>query len=352
MRYYKIVVSDPTGLKPTRTWTSLNSDGSYNSGAQNIEFDIPIASYATPLSAAYVRIWGVSLADISQANNFNNFNIEVYGGMSKGLPLANPSQQGLLVQGTIIQAFGNWIGTTQTLDLMIMPQAAPTNITLNWPKGTELIPAIKQTLLTAFGGAYSVDTSGIYEQSGFVLTEDQIGYFDNIAQFASFIKQVSSSIKPVFNATGNHYAPPYSGMDILLQGNVIKLIDNSGVSSATPIQIQFGDLIGQPTWIGLYQLQFNCVLRADLTMGTFITMPQVVFSTLPSSYSQYRQRSAFLGKFQILGDNATIRHVGNFRQPDGQSWITTINCVQVAAQPPQLNLVAPSNSGFGVGNVA
>ncbi len=346
MRYYKIVVSDPAGIKPPRTWTSLNTNGTTNTAAQNVEFDIPLSTFATPASAAYVRIWGVSLADIGQASDFNNMDIAVYGGMAKGLPLANPSQNGLLVQGTILQAFGNWIGTQQTLDFEIMPQTSPQNITLTWRKGTELIPAIQQTLTNSFKG-YTLDTSGVVEQSGFILTEDQIGYFDNIAQFATWIKQVSAFIKPVLPANG----VPYSGLDVMVHNNKLILLDNSGVNVKTPRQINFQDLIGQPTWIGLYQLQFNCIMRADLSLGDFILMPKAVFTTTQASYSQYRQRSAFQGVFQILGDKSIIRHVGNFRAPNGESWVTTINAVQIFTKPPQVDLIGSSSTSFA-GSVA
>ncbi len=348
MRFYKIVVTDPDNIVPPRTWSSLNADGSYNPNAQNVEFDIPLSTFATPTTAAYVRIWGVSLADIGQASDFNNYGIAIYGGMSQGLPLANAAQSGLLLSGTIQQAFGNWIGVQQSLDFIVMPQVTPPNITLTWRKGTELVQAITQTLQTAFGGSYSIDTSGLQETTGFVLSEDQVGFFDNIAQFATFIKQASYAAQPIKPVSGQGY----SGMDIILQGNVIRLIDNSGAKISLPRQIAFTDLIGQPTWIGLYQMQFNCIMRADLSLGDYIKMPPSVVITAPSSYSQYRNKSAFQGVFQILGQQSTIRHVGNYRQQDGYSWITTVNCVQVNTQAPQVTMISRPTQGLGIGSVA
>jgi hypothetical protein len=77
------------------------------------------------------------------------------------LPLANPAQAGLLVQGYIWQAFGNWIGTDQSIDLIIAPGppppdinnlSVPPNLTLNWQQGQSMSDAIKNALTTAYPG--------------------------------------------------------------------------------------------------------------------------------------------------------------------------------------------------------
>lgn len=341
MRWYNIIISDPDKIQPDIVFSSLNSDGSYNPGALNVEFDIPLSSFGTPTSAAYVRVWGISIKDIGQASDLNGRDIQVFGGMSAGLPLANPAQQGLLAFGTIQQAYGNWIDTNQSLDIIIMPQVGnpdnPKNIVMNWARGTELIPVIQSALSTAFP-SYSLDTSGIVE-TGFIMPDPQYAYFQNMAQFAEWIKRVSITLKPI-NSDGR----PYSGLDVALSGNVLKLIDNSGLNQATPKQINFVDLIGQPTWIGLYQIQFNCVMRGDLNLGDYIVMPVTQSTTVQASYSQYRQNAVFQGVFQILGDGGFIRHVGNYRQPDGRAWITTVNAVQVNTTSAVPGLTSPGNN--------
>ena len=41
--------------------------------------------------------------------------------MAAGLPLANPAQSGVFVQGQVYQAYGNWIGENMSLTLEIVP---------------------------------------------------------------------------------------------------------------------------------------------------------------------------------------------------------------------------------------
>ncbi len=115
MRSYDILITQPSTGALVQRFTSRDASGRAIPGALNIEWDIPVAPFATPMGAAWVRVWGVSLAQISQSSDLNGMNIQVFGGMQKGLPLANPMQYGLLVQGQIFQAFGNWIDTNQTL---------------------------------------------------------------------------------------------------------------------------------------------------------------------------------------------------------------------------------------------
>src|SRR5579875_2215617 len=142
MRYYSIIISDPatgqvlvpdpvtrkfTRVEPgplAATYTSLAGNpalGVTLPGALNIELDVPVSPMSTPLAGSYLRVWGISLQEIAQWNDLQGKAIDVYAGMQKGLPLAKPQQAGLIFHGKIFQAFGNWQGTNQTLDLIINP---------------------------------------------------------------------------------------------------------------------------------------------------------------------------------------------------------------------------------------
>lgn len=317
MRFYNIVLTTPAGTPflfadqasfPGGICTSF-VNGRTIAGALNVELDIPVVVYALPMGAAWLRIWGPSLREIGQAADLNGINIAVYGGMAKGLPLANPAQQGLLVYGTIQQAFGNWIGVNQTLELIIQPpvgsQASPKNIVINWLAGTPLATALKNTLSTAFPGF----KQNIAISPNLVLAHDEPGYYEDVYQFAQYVKRISRDI----------IGGSYPGVDIVLTQTTFNVYD--GTTAAAPKAILFQDLIGQPTWIDSPLIQFKCVLRGDLAVGGYVTLPPVRQTTTPQSFSQYRANSVFQGSFQIQ----RMRHNGNFRQRDGESWITTFD---------------------------
>jgi len=309
VRYYRIEI----GGDIPATYTSY-VNGAVDPGALQIELDITEYPFATPAGNSMVRVWGVSLQTISQASDFNGAPINVYVGMSKGLPLANPLQAGLVCSGTILQAFGNWIGTDMTLDLIIIAdggatQGDPKNFVFNWKKGQPLNEVISSTLATA----YPSYTSQINIDPNVVLSQDETAYFQTIEQFAQYIKSMSATV----------IGGTYAGIDIVLKDGQFNVYD--GTTQQNPISINFTDLIGQPTWIGPNIIQFNTVMRADLSVGDYIKFPTTQVTTTAPSQSQTRDKSAFQGVFAIN----YVRHVGNSRQPDAQSWISTFNCYPV-----------------------
>ena len=283
-------------------------------GALNIDLDIPVVRMAEPMGAAFLRVWGVSVKDISQASDLNGMTIEIYGGMQKGLPLANPEQAGLLLRGTIQQSFGNWQGTSQSVDFIIQgdygTQASPKNIVLNWKAGQTLGAAAKLALETAFPSPFKVTDN---TSPNLVLTTDEPGYSGTIVQFAQYLQQASQNI----------VGGTYQGVQLIIKDTSITLYD--GTTSTTPIQLQFIDLIGQPTWMQAGTINFKCVMRSDIQVGAYVQLPKGQQTILAQSYSQYRNNSAFQGIFQIR----QVRHLGNFRQRDASSWVTVFDAFQV-----------------------
>jgi hypothetical protein len=322
MRYYSIQITDSNGALITRPSSVPGSGATYSSllngltipGALNVELDIPVYAYATPAGQAIVRIWGISLAEISQASDFGatstgpGKNIAVYAGMQRGLPLANPAQAGLIVQGEIFQAFGNWIGVDQTLDLILYPATGapddPKNFVVNWKAGTPLSQAIDNTLSVAFPSL----KRNIQISPNLVLAHDEPGFYGSLTEFAQWVKQVSADIK---------VQPNYQGVDITVNQNMILVYD--GTTPSTPKLIAFQDLIGQPTWIESPSIQFKTVMRADLAIGDFVQLPPAVVTTTSAAASSLLNlKAAFQGVFQITD----IHHFGNYRQPDADSWVT------------------------------
>ncbi len=325
MRFYSITLTDPKTGAMARQWTNANDPGGLL-----IEMDVMVAAEHSPVGNSYIRIWGVSLQDIGQASNFNGMAISVSGGMQKGLPLANPAQAGLLFQGTVNQAFGNWQGTSQSIDLLVVAappvivaatqQSVPLNLAFHWKRGTDLSDAIAATLkaaLPTFKQDIAIDSSIVY-------TEDCAGYYWTLTQFAGMLNKLTKSIKN---------SDDYAGVNIVVQGQTITVTD--GTSENVTVQalkpIAFTDLVGQPTWIGPQEISVKCVMRGDIKVGANVRLPKGQITTSAASLSQFRDGSVFQGKFFV----ASVRHVGNSRQPDANSWVTVLD----------LFVQGPSNGG-------
>ena len=326
MRSYDIRISKPNGGALVREYTS-QANGQNVPGALNVEMDISVTSFDTPIGGSYVRVWGISLQDIGQASDLNNNLISVFGGMAKGLPLANPKQFGLLTKGYIQQAFGNWIGVNMTLDLIILAgagpnglgqNAAPKNIVLNWQPGTPLSSAIANALSTAFPGI----KQNINIKQNLILPNHEPGPYSTIGEFSTYVRGISKSIVK---------DPNYVGVSITLENNEFQvqdgMINGSLPTGTTPKEIVFTDLVGQPTWIEPNLIQVTCVMRADLKISDVIKLPKTLATTTAASLSQYRDSSVFQGNFKVQ----TIRHIGNFRVPAAEGWATTIECYPVGA---------------------
>ena len=268
----------------------------------------------TVVGASWLRIWNVPLTLIAQSKDFNPSSansttlqtISVSGGMKAGLPLAVPAQSGLLFQGGILQAFGNWQGTDQTLEFRLVSApysaAAPGPFAFNWKKGTQLSTAIRNVLQQAFPG-YTAPSINISQS--IVFTEDQVFYYESLTQFAKWVNAVSHVIVTT---------PGYAGVSMSIKPNQVVVFDGTAQTPAK--QILFTDLIGQMTWIGPQQLNMKTVMRADLSVGDYIKLPPGQIATTAASLSSFRQGSVFQGVFLIV----EMRHVGNYRDPQGDSW--------------------------------
>jgi hypothetical protein len=345
VRYYSLRILNPsTGkLYQPPGFEGLLGNQSYGSfvngktlpGAWDIIFDIPIVGLAATTWNATIQIWGISLAEISQANNFGltaggkpGFNISMFVGMQKGLPLANPKQAGLIFSGSIVQAFGNWINVDMTLDIVAAPVLSsasqpggigtlknPKNITLNW-QGQPLSQALPATMTTAFPGVKTniAISSDIVAPTGAQLG----GAYPTLEQLGQYLRQVSQDqIK----------TPGYAGVSTWVGSDgSINISDNTQNSNSQVKQIEFTDLIGQPTWIESPFMQFKTVMRSDLNILDKIKMPPAIVTTTAASQSSLaNQRANFQGEFLI----SSIRHVGAFRNPSADAWVTIVDAAPV-----------------------
>jgi hypothetical protein len=312
VRYYTVKIVEPDAPE---TATPIKEFSSYVNGrnvpsALDIEMDIPVTYFADPMGGAYVRIWGIDIKQLVQASDFNGKSIRVYGGMQKGLPLAKPGQNGLLAAGTIQQAFGNWIGTEMTLDLVFTAgnpkQNVPVNVTIDWKKDTPLSVAIENTLRVAFPD-YQRE---INISENLKLPSDQPGFYGTMLQFSKYIFETSRAIIK---------DDSYRGVQILLKERKFIVLD--GTKRTNPKKIDYTDLIGQITWLSSASVSLTAVLRADLQSGDFVSLPPFLGITTPQSFSQARTTpQPFKGVWQIT----SCRHTGRFRFPGATSWVTVI----------------------------
>ena len=344
MRWYKIIVTNPQNgqiIRPSSlnslqlpyTWgTTLNGSPTGKSipGAQNIELDIPVFGYASPVSQGFLRIWGIALAEISYPY-LVNCKIDVYAGMGLGLPLANPAQAGLILRGQIYQSLGNWENLDQTLDLYLIPpiigpstfgntEYEPPNLVLVWQAGQPLANALRQCLTTAFPSlSVSIDIN-----SALVQDKPDVHVIPNLTALAEWVRAASLRL---LNPTGGS---SYLGVSITIKGSTIFIYDN-GVSppgTATIKDVDYKDLIGEPTWIEPLNISFKTVMRADLNVGDYIRLPPGLSAATQGSFMGTPLSGRPLS-FQGLYQIQLMRHVGNFRQPDAASWVTIFNAYPV-----------------------
>jgi hypothetical protein len=223
-RYYMIQIDGGP------TFTSF-PNGMNDPGALQIEMDIPVAAFDSPaFSGAAIKIYGIPLSMISQANNLRFKNVKVFGGFQKGLPLANPAQAGLLVQGYIFQPFGNWIGTEQSLVLVILAGAAPANtsapatpLVFFGPKGTTMASAITKALTAAYPNM----TANVNISPNLTFLSDEAHVASSIEEFSRYVRRTSRGIIK---------SPTYPGVSIVPSGATFNVFDSqmpSG-SSSTP----------------------------------------------------------------------------------------------------------------------
>lgn len=390
MRYYAIDLNLGTELiipdympKDLKHSFCSHRGNSVLPGALNVEMDIPLNPLNTPQKGTRVRIWGVPLKGLDV--DYTGYTMKVWGGMKPGLPIATRQSERIpptskpLVEGTVLMSFGNWTGTNMSLDFVLAPLGAlpqvQVNLPFTWPEGTLLADAIRTTMKTGYGADVDLQINISAELKS---TDSNYGAtrFTTLTEFGRHIQQISmqpkyvSKIKTVSGA-------PYTGVTGIVApggspnpGNnantrhSFKFFDNSddaarsqavttsgqtttagGVTTLptitvtatpdgsykNPVEIQFEDLIGQPTLLNVNAVSFTTILRNDLEIGTWIKLPVKARGftsiTIPSVNVPYLQRSQSIlqGTLQVR----TIQHFANYRQPDGASWVTMIQAFPV-----------------------
>lgn len=341
-RYYRLTATpvsvDGKEGTPT-TWTNKDGERALLN-AQRIEFDLTVTTGAVPSGGAWIRIWGPTREQIQQASDFNLGKIELYGGMQNGLPLATQAvdggQAGLLIQGTIFQSYANWQGVIQTLEFIVIPGqmdapftsdegrkavsvGAPPpaqNFAFTWKQGTSLTTNIQAVLANAFPGS-NVKLSAAED---ITLLHDESGVFTDLRTFATFVQGISRDIK----------GPDYAGLNITPSGEKDMLVFDNTKINGTVTKVTMYDLMGQVTWLSANTATFTTSLRADINIGDTVTFPPLAEAqaiTTAGSQSQAREKNTFNGNWQV---SDYVRHVGDSRSPDAQSWVTVYQATAMA----------------------
>jgi hypothetical protein len=325
MRYYNIVVTPVNGEK--QTFSTQYSNGLNNPSALQVDLDIPQSWYYQPQGLGYIRIYGVSFNLISQKTNFNPdygagkfAKIEIQVGMSKGLPFSNPAQRGLIIVGSVLQSYANWQGNLVTLDLVVtnsvVNPSSEVNLVLDWKKGTLLEPALKRAIENAYPLTNGVKTQVLGNISpNLVAVQDFPAIYTNIESLNKYLNDKSREIINVRS---------YAGVSIGAISTGFIITDGTAPAVKTTT-VNFQDIIGNLTWINLFTIQAKLTMRGDLNIGNYIIFPRnaPTVNTAASAVTQLRNNVSFQGTFFIN----RVRHVGNNRQADGDSWVTIVDCI-------------------------
>lgn len=327
MRFYHVEITDESGAvvnlgNGPMSFSTHNDFGIFKPGALGIEFDLPVFAADVPAGDGLVKIYGVDLETLNQASILNLKNIRIEAGMMPGFPLATeqaqakPSRRGVIFEGSIKQAFGTWQGTEQSLDMLVSVQLT------SKPKET---PAEARPLLfnCAKGGNFSdaigkaMNAAGIDAQivvdSRLVCSEALMFRASNMQDFALALKRQSKQIIKDANYQGIYVVRRVGGYDF---------VDNSG--DALAIAVMFNDLIGQPVWHDVIKAQMKLVMRSDIAVGSTVQMPKEYIAVNRARIlGSVRDQITFVGTAFV----DRVRHVGNSRQPDANSWVTIVDVV-------------------------
>jgi hypothetical protein len=191
----------------------------------------------------------------------------------------------------------------------ISPLSAPLNLIHNMMPGMDLSGAIQDTLSKAFPQA----NINVLISQGIKMGYQDAGMYQSVEQYADYIQKLSQS------ALGSK---GYQGVQLTSYNNTLTALDfTKPVSNG---EINYLDLIGQPTWLDVQTISVKVVLRGGLHVGSYVTLPQTLVNfagadaMIPGNAPDQRTHISLPGVYKV----AKILHIGDFRNPDGASWST------------------------------
>lgn len=379
MRFYDIVLKKDgkvfvppsmqgMGFKDV-SFSSRTSGRLPNPSALDCTINISAFFISAPRDGALVRLSGVSLADIAQVTHLVDYDIEVYAGMLDGyLPLSKHYGNDLLVRGVVWQTSGNWEPNNTTLDIYIgtptlrnptLGAGTAVNLAFNWPLGTLLKEALEKFLNQSYGYSPSnpkgaqikiAISDELRARSQFPATFDS---------FLAFAQQLQRYTRDSFRTIKRLDNSPYRGVKMVWRDNTIIASDGTVASPTggsahtqnSPLPIHFTDLIGQPVWKTANELVFKTIMRGDIELDDYISLPSWLNSPYVTTTGGTQQapnddlgmkepsknKIGFPGVFQVQ----EVLHSGQFRQASALSWTTTVDCFVPSAVKPPTGLTPP-----------
>lgn len=328
MRYYFLTLTDPkTGKPPVDA--SGNPIGPFDTSKTpgrglHIEFDAVIVGLDVVSSGTMLTVYGLPMDVLKQSVKLHGCQVSLFAGFSQGLPLANPEQQGEIINGEIYSAYANWIGTNQTLNLIINPankryeNGQSLGLSVQGKRGERLGDVMVRSLKESYPNKKIICTVS----DKLVLPEDCPWTYQDVSSLAVAVRSLSMALIR---------DKSYLGVGIIMQSDTIRIYDNSALDWSSAKEIQPFELIGQPTWISPFVMSFKCPMRGDLRNADIIALPQNIMSgttgilmTNTTSFgSQVKDNVIFSGKFMIQ----SVRHIGAYLVADGDAWVTVYEAV-------------------------
>ena len=131
MRYYEVVIGGAPANFPARyqnggQWGTIAPSGEHDPNAQQVEFQIQAWNPTLLSENSILTVYGVTWDQVKTCNQLVGKPISVYGGMSPGLPLATlqSGRPKLLLQGSILKVWGNWIGNETSIGFTFLSSGA------------------------------------------------------------------------------------------------------------------------------------------------------------------------------------------------------------------------------------
>ncbi|HEO9044236.1 TPA: hypothetical protein QIF36_002403 [Enterobacter kobei] len=341
-RRYEITIEDKNG-QPVGD-AKGNQIGPWHShrqerplaGALDIEFDIQTLGAGTiAAQSSTLVIRGLPMSVMKQSVNLSECICTLNAGFgSIGLPLgrAQSVHYGMILEGQIYTPYANWQGVNQSLNLGIINYAPVLNVTgalrMDGKRGENIGTMILRNMKAAYPGKRVVMSIA----DNLILPED--------TPSAEYLNMGGYSLDIGSLSRGIMNDPEYVGIQIYMQKDFIVVSDLLYPLSGIIHNVALEELIGQPTWEGFNSISVKVPLRSDINVGEGLRIASYTDCKIYTPYGGIgtllttnggvaivarMQDTTFSGTFIVSG----IRHVGAFRNPSADSWVSIITLTAV-----------------------